>query len=76
MNNELTDCKKELQRSKQELEDFVYIVSHDLKAPLRAISTLSSFIEEDIGDVMTDEVTTNFKLLKSRVERLQNMMEA
>ncbi|MBP2666499.1 MAG: integral rane sensor signal transduction histidine kinase [Firmicutes bacterium] len=36
----------------RELESFTYTVSHDLKAPVRAIEGYSQFIQEDFGDHM------------------------
>ena len=41
---------KELERSNRELDDFAYIVSHDLKEPLRAISNHARFLLEDCRD--------------------------
>ena len=41
--------RQELERSNADLESFAYVASHDLKAPLRAISHLAEWIEEDIG---------------------------
>lgn len=40
----------ELARSNADLEQFAYVASHDLRAPLRSIVTLANFIEEDLGD--------------------------
>jgi signal transduction histidine kinase len=66
----------ELEELKKEYADFIYIVSHDIKAPLRAISNLTSWIEEDLGSNASDDVQLNFKLLKNRVGRLESMMNA
>jgi PAS domain S-box-containing protein len=49
---EITDRKQAeaaLEERNNELDSFVHIVSHDLKAPLRSISNLSQWIEEDLG---------------------------
>lgn len=61
---------------KKEFDDFVYIISHDFNAPLRAINNLSEWIEEDLVDVQNEDIETNFKLLKSRVNRLNLMVNA
>lgn len=54
----------------QELDQFTYIVSHDLKAPLRAISNLSNWIEEDLADKMDEDSKKNMTLLRKRVARM------
>ncbi len=58
-----------------QLEQFAYIASHDLKAPLRAISNLSQWIEEDIGDNLNEETGENLRLLRGRVERMENLIQ-
>ncbi|WP_035671139.1 ATP-binding protein [Flavobacterium sp. 83] len=67
---------EELIALKNEFEEFVYIVSHDIKTPMRAISNITTWIEEDLGTHVDNGVLDNFKLLKNRVERLEKMMNA
>nr|WP_314895584.1 HAMP domain-containing sensor histidine kinase [uncultured Flavobacterium sp.] len=69
-------CQEELVALKKEFEEFVYIVSHDIKTPMRAILNITTWIEDDLGGNADKEVLDNFKLLKIRVERLENMMNA
>jgi signal transduction histidine kinase len=69
-------CQEELVALKKEFEEFVYIVSHDIKTPMRAISNLTTWIEEDLGANADKDILDNFKLLKNRVERLEKMMNA
>lgn len=63
-----------LEKINNELNRFAYIVSHDLKAPLRAINNLSEWIEEDIGDKLEGETKEQFALLRGRVRRLENLI--
>ncbi|WP_242927136.1 sensor histidine kinase [Pontibacter vulgaris] len=69
-------CQKQIDLLKQDLEEFAYIVSHDLKAPVRAISNLSSWIEEDLGEDLPAEVMHNMQLLRNRAARMEKMIEA
>ncbi len=65
----------ELESANKELKDFAYIVSHDLKAPLRAISSLSSWIIEDYEYLFDEEGKKHLKLLTGRADRMQNFIE-
>lgn len=64
-----------LLRSNEELEQFAYVASHDLKAPLRGIDNLVTWIEEDLAGQLTGDVATNMALLKSRVRRLESLLD-
>jgi len=59
----------------KELKEFAYIVSHDLKAPLRGIKTLASWILSDCADKLGDQANKQMNLLLERVERMYNLIE-
>jgi PAS domain S-box-containing protein len=61
----------DLEQRNQELDSFVYIVSHDLKAPLRAVSNLSQWIEEDLAGALTTANQEQMTTLRSRVHRME-----
>lgn len=63
-----------LERSNRELDQFAYVVSHDLRAPLRAISNLSSWIESDLGNGLTPEIREQMDLLRRRVRRMESLI--
>ncbi len=65
----------ELYRANEELKNFAYVVSHDLKAPLRAINQLAGWIEDDYGDRFDDEGRQQIALLKGRARRMHDMID-
>ncbi len=70
-----TDHSRMQEKMSEELEQFIYSVSHDVKAPLRAIANLTSWIEEEIGSKNSETLNENITLLKGRVMRTQKMLE-
>ena len=73
--DEMTRLAAELERSNRELDQFAYVASHDLKAPLRGIANLATWIEEDIGDHITGESVEHMRLLKGRVTRMEGLID-
>ena len=59
----------------QELKDFAYVVSHDLKAPLRGIRTLADWIATDYADKLDEKGKEQLELLVTRVKRMHNLIE-
>ena len=72
---ELARLTHELERSNRELDQFAYVASHDLKAPLRGIANLTQWIEEDLGDRVTGESREHMQLLKGRVHRMEALID-
>ncbi|MFE4104862.1 sensor histidine kinase [Almyronema epifaneia] len=75
LNQKLLRTTKLLKHRNKELDQFAYVVSHDLKAPLRAIANLSDWIIEDLGEQPSKEVQKQIALLQSRILRMQNMID-
>lgn len=70
----LKKIMEELRHSNTELKDFGHIVSHDLKAPLRAISQLAKWISEDYADAFDEEGKKQMNILLGRVVRMDNII--
>jgi PAS domain S-box-containing protein len=66
---------KELANANQDLKDFAYIVSHDLKAPLRAIGSISSWLSTDYLDKLDEEGQELVELLMIRVKRMEQLID-
>ena len=66
---------KKVDNINKELKDFVSIVSHDLKAPLRGIKTLANWILSDYSDKLDEQAKEHINLLLERVERMYNLIE-
>lgn len=65
----------QLERANEELKSFAYVVSHDLKAPLRGVKVLADWICNDYADKLDDEGKNQMKLLISRVDRMHNLID-
>ena len=66
---------KEVESINRELEDFAYIVSHDLKAPLRGIKTLVDWIATDYTNKLDQEGKEQLDLISGRVGRMHNLID-
>ncbi|WP_438007648.1 ATP-binding protein [Sorangium sp. So ce321] len=64
-----------LAKTNQELDQFAYVASHDLKAPLRGIANLSEWIEESLEGKLDDETQEHIQLLRGRVRRLETLID-
>lgn len=76
INADLEEKTLKLKSKNKELDEFSYIVSHDLKAPLRAIRNLISFINEDIDSKISDQETKDdLRLIDQRATRMSGLID-
>ena len=73
--DELERVAAALARSNQELDAFAYAASHDLRAPLRGISNLAQWIEEDLQGSLRDETREMLALIRSRMNRMEGLID-
>jgi PAS domain S-box-containing protein len=64
----------DLERSNQELDDFAYIASHDLKEPLRGIHNHSRFLLEDYDDRLDDDGKRRLGRLLHLSQRMEKLV--
>lgn len=67
---------RQLTGTNQELEAFVYSVSHDLRAPLRAIDSVTATFLEDHGGGLRPEAHRRLGAVRSNVQKMAKYLEA
>lgn len=72
---ELREIAFALQRSNRELDQFAYVASHDLKAPLRGIANLVHWLSEDLEGRLDDKTRGYVELVEGRVHRMEDLID-
>jgi len=75
LNESLEQRADELARSNRELDDFAYVVSHDLKEPLRGIDAFSTFLAEDYADKLDEQGRKYVGVLRDSAMRMNALIE-
>jgi PAS domain S-box-containing protein len=75
LNKELVKITSLLKKRNQELDNFAYVTSHDLKAPLRAIANLAAWLSEDLEGQIPEENQRQLQLMQSRVKRMDGLIQ-
>ncbi len=74
MSDKLSKNIQELEKRNAELDKFAYVVSHDLKAPVRGIHNVIKWIEEDLGDQLSPEMKRYLDIIPQRTGRMENLI--
>jgi signal transduction histidine kinase len=73
--HDLEEKKGTLEKINKELDDFTYMVSHDLKEPLRSIDAFSKFIEDDYKERLDQEGKNYLERIRANASRMQALIE-
>ncbi len=65
----------ELTHRLQELDQFAYVTSHDLKAPLRAVDHLASWISDDAADLLPPASQVHLAKMRGRIKRMEKLLD-
>jgi two-component system, sensor histidine kinase and response regulator len=74
-NSDLQQLTDKLQAANSDLESFSYSVSHDLRAPLRAINGFSEMLMEDHSGELSDEARNLLEMLRANGKRMSNLID-
>ncbi|RJR17633.1 MAG: PAS domain-containing protein [Nitrospiraceae bacterium] len=64
----------QLEKANRQLSDFAYIVSHDLREPLRALNSLANWIAKDYADTFDESGREKLRMLTGRVRRMDDLV--
>lgn len=67
---------RQLELANKELESFSYSVSHDLRAPLRAIDGFSQALMEDFGDQLDERANNYLDRVRKAAQRMADLIDA
>ncbi len=62
-------------KSNQDLEQFAYVASHDLKSPLNATRKLVGWLSEDCENILPDSSKEHLRLLNNRTDRMNKLLD-
>jgi signal transduction histidine kinase len=65
----------QLENTNRELESFAYSISHDLRAPLRALDGFSEILVQDYGDVLDADGRDHLRRIKGAANHMAGLMD-
>jgi PAS domain S-box-containing protein len=73
---EIRKINRKLEEANKELQDFVYIASHDLREPLRKISSFGTLLQDSLKGKLNEDQQENFEFMIDGSRRMQDMIDA
>jgi PAS domain S-box-containing protein len=64
-----------IQAANRELDNYTYIISHDLQEPLRSIDAFAKFLEQDYQETLSDQGKGYIQRIRANSARMQELIE-
>lgn len=74
LQKERDEYRESLEKSNQELEHFAYAASHDLRQPLRMVTSYGQLLQRHLGDTLDDDGRTMLHYMQDGASRIDNML--
>jgi len=73
---DITESNRKLEGANKELQDFAYVASHDLREPLRKISSFGTLLQDSLKGKLDEDQQENFEFMIAGARRMQDMIDA
>ena len=75
LSQELESQAQALQDSNEDLDQFAYVASHDLKSPLRGITHLAQWVKEDCYDLISEDSKDHLDKMQARTKQMEGLLD-
>lgn len=72
--NEIRAKNEELERTNDEMEQFIYTVSHDLKSPIVTMTSFLGFLKEDLREGRAEDIAESMEHIERATKRMQELI--
>ncbi len=66
---------RELKRNNKELSEFNYVASHDLREPLRTLTSYCELLKEDVGENLNEDAKEDIEFIINAAARMNNLIQ-